>query len=275
MKRSFYSSPVDHQTLGEWAKLSERLLRGAEKACRPDVTLEVSREPVFTYGIDVEETLLELEDLEFGARTVRIDLWSAIVRYGAICITVGEGIVRKERRALEKSVQKILRGETLIHESEGAFDRDERRIYGYRLDPADDRDRSTLADLLIPFDPPHYVGERWLLQGDDESIDAARYEIWPKTPSQVVQFAALTEEAQEDAWRRAHLGEGLLAVYPDDPALDDLVRHFASHDDLRRLPGKSWEYRVAIGRGRPEDRLVVVYDASTLPSEDTEWLFVV
>ena len=283
MRQTFYTSPIDHDSLADWPDLATRLHRAAKKALGPGGQVEVGDEPVFGYGPDglarsaseLEETLLGLEELDLDPRTVRIDLWCAIVGYGAIRITLGDGIVRKERRALEKGFQKALRGETLIRESEGAFDRYEGRVYGYRLDPNDDRDRSTLAGLLMIFDSPLYLAERWLLQGDDEAIDENRYSAWPKTPSQYVQFTTQTEEAEEHVWCRAALGEGLIAVYPDDPDIDDLIRHFARHDDLRRFPKKRWDYRLTVGRCRPEDNLVVVYDLDAMPTEEAEWAFVI
>lgn len=236
--------------------------------------MEAGDAPVFGYGIDMEETLLGLEDPEFDPRTVRIDLWCAIVRYGTICITVGDGIVRKERRALEKGIKKALRGEVLIHESDGAFDRDERRIYGYRLDPADDRARSTLADLLLVFEPPHYLGERWILQGDDERIDESLYELWPKSSGQLVQFLARSGEAAERVWALAEHGDGLIAIDLDDPGIDRLLQGFSRTDDLRFLPKKHWQHRVTIGRCRAEDHLVV-YDSQGLPSDEADWLFAI
>ena len=275
MKQTFYTAPVDQDSLSEWPDLAARLRRRAEKAVGPGGRVEVGDKPIFGYGIDLEETLLGLEDQDLDPRTIRIDLWCAIVRYGTICITVGDGIVRKERRALEKGVQKVLRGETLIHESEGAFDRDERRIYGYRLDPADDRSRSTLADLLLVFDPPHYLGERWILQGDDERIDESLYDVSAKSSGQLVQFLARTDEAAERVWSLAEHGDGLIAVDFDDPGIDRLLQNFSRKDDLRFLPKKRWQHRVTIGRGRPEDHLVVVYDSQGLPSEEAEWLFTI
>ena len=275
MRQTFYTSPVDHDSLADWPDLATRLRRRAEKALGPGGQVEAGDAPVFGYGIDMEETLLGLEDPEFDPRTVRIDLWCAIVRYGTICITVGDGIVRKERRALEKGIKKALRGEVLIHESDGAFDRDERRIYGYRLDPADDRARSTLADLLLVFEPPHYLGERWILQGDDERIDESLYELWPKSSGQLVQFLARSGEAAERVWALAEHGDGLIAIDLDDPGIDRLLQGFSRTDDLRFLPKKHWQHRVTIGRCRAEDHLVVVYDSQGLPSDEADWLFAI
>ncbi|MDA8016328.1 MAG: hypothetical protein MPN21_02670 [Thermoanaerobaculia bacterium] len=274
MRQRFYTSPVDHETLDDWADLATRLRRAGESACAAGARIETPDEPVFGYGTDIEETLLGLEDFRIEPRTVRIELWCAIVRYGAICITAGDGIVRKERRALEKGLQKVLRGETVIHESDGPFDRDERRIYGYRLDPNDDRDRSTLSSLTMSFDPPLYLAERWLLQGDDESIDEGWYTVGPGAPGPYVQFLAEHDEAEERVWQRAALGEGLFVIYDDDPCLGELLRSFSRTDDLRRL-SRRHEHRVAIGRCRRDDRLVVVYDSQALPSEDAEWVFVI
>lgn len=275
MKQTFHTTPIDHDSLADWPDLATRLRRRAEKALGSGGRVEVGDEPAFTYGIDLEETLLGLEDLDLDPRTVRIDLWSAVVRYGTICITVGDGIVRKERRALEKGVAKVLRGETLIHESDGAFDRDERRIYGYRLDPSDDRARSTLADLLLVFDPPHYLGERWILQGDDERVDEGLYDVWTKSSGRLVQFLARSDEAAERVWSLAEHGDGLIAVDLDDPGIDRLLQNFSRTDDLRFLPKKHWQHRVTIGRCRPEDHLVVVYDSQGLPTDEADWLFVI
>lgn len=275
MRRSFYTAPVDHQTLADWPKLAERLRRAAVKACERDAETEVGSEPVFTYGTDVEETLLGLEDFQSEPRTVRIDLWNAMVRYGAICVTLGDGIVRKERRALDKALGKALRGETLINETEGVFDRCTGRVYGYRLNPDDDRDRVTFSHLMNVFDPPLYVGERWLLQRDDESLDEDNYIIAPKTQGQIVQFTALDEGSEERVWRHATRGEGLIALYDDDPDLDEITRSFARHDDLRRLAGEGRNFRATLGRCRPEDSLMVTYDDVNAPDERAKLLFVI
>ena len=278
MRRIFFTSPVDDDSRAGWPDFAARLGGSAETALGPGGRVELGGEPVFGYGqgaAEFEEALLRLEDLALGPRTVRIDLWSSIARYGAICITVGDGVVRKERRALEKGLKKVLRGESLIHQSNGPFDRDERRIYGYRLDPADDRARSSLADLLLAFDPPHYLGERWMLQGDDERIDESRYEIWPGSPNQLARFLARSEDAAERAWSLAEHGDGLIVMDVDDPEIGRLLQGFSCTDDLRWLPGKTWQHRVTLGRCRPGDHLVVVYDSQALPSDTAQWVFAI
>lgn len=275
MRRSFYTAPVDHLNLADWPSLGERLRRAAVKACGQDAKIEVGSEPFFTYETDVEETLLGLEDFQPEPRTVHIDFWNAIVHYGAVCVTQGDGIVRKERRALEKAVAKALRGETLIHDTEGAFDRHAGRVYGYRLNPDDDRDRVTFSHLMNVFDPPTYLGERWLLQEDDESLDEDKFTIAKKTPGQIVQFWANDEEAEERVWRHATRGEGLIALYDDDPDRGEITRGFSQHDDLRRMAGKAWHFRVTLGRCRPEDSLMVTYDLAVSPVEGAELLFVI
>lgn len=287
MRRIFYSSPVDHRNLANWPALAERIRRAVSKACpgEPPVDAAIGTEPIFGHDIegadaDIEETLLGLEDLYLEPRSLRIDLWCSLVHYGIVCVTHGSGLVRKERRALDKVLAKALRGETCLRETEGSFDRHEGRVYGYALDPDDDRDLSTIAHLMAVFNAPVYVGERWLLQNAREELDEEHFFLLGPAGGGIVRFMSTDQiglkpgEHLEAVWRNAVRGQGLVAAYDDDPDLDEIERHFGRFDDLRRFVGAGWNYRLTLGRGLAEDSLVVVYDLETGLLEGERPLFV-
>lgn len=278
-RRLFFTSPVDHRSLGGWDGLARSLKAAVAACCERDVTIEVGPRPVFGYGTDVDETRAELEELRLGPREVRVDLWCSVVHYGAICVALGPGIRRPERRALTRRLRKQeLARQVLLREHEGPYDFDRGgNVFGYSISPADDRGRSTLSFLLSPFDGPVYLGEHWLLQGKDERVDDLAFEAASRPSPSLALFLVNDPEAEERVWEAAASGQGLVAFYPDDPAEAALVRGFA---DFRDLPifvaeAPSAGMRVTIGRGRPEDSLAVVYGPPGAPEIDEPLLFMI
>jgi hypothetical protein len=277
-RRLLYTSPIDDSGLESWPSLAGRLKRAVAATCGGDVEVKTGERPVFGYGTDVDETLAGLEEEVLAPREVRVDLWSSICRYAAVSFTLGPAIRRQERRELMRRLKKKeLAGETFLGEAEGRFHLDQGRVYGYSISPADDRGKSTIEHLLIPFDTPLYIGEHWLLQGGDEQVDTASYEVVVRVGPNHAIFLANDPEAAERAWEASTHGEGLIAFYGDDPAEPEIRRRFSRSDDLVLfLAEKPWAgQRVAIGRCRPEDSLVVVYGPPYAPEIDEPILFMI
>ncbi len=277
-RRLFYTSPVDHHNLEEWPDLARSLSHAAEAACDRDIRLEVGPRPVFGYGTDVEEMLSALEAQELAPRQVRVDLWCSICFYAAVCVTLGPGIRRRERRDLIRRLgNKQLAGEAFLRQHEGAYDLDSGQCYGYHPEAADDRDRSTIADLLTAFDQPLYLGERWLLQDQNEQIDSESFDlIVPSGPNLGI-FQAKDSAAEEIIWQACRNGEGLIAFYPDDPAEEQMLRRFSDFEDLRifHAEAPSAGMRVTIGRCHQDDSLVVVHGPPWAPELDQPPMFVI
>lgn len=216
-RRLFFTSPVDDRNSGDWAGLARSLKAAVAASCGGDVAVAVGSEPVFGYGTDVDETLAELGELRLGPRDVRVDLWCSVVYYGAICVTLGPGIRRQERRTLTRRLRKTeLARQVLLREVEGPYDLDASgRVFGYPISPADDRGRSTLSMLLEPFDGPVYLGEQWLLQGQDERVDEDAFEVVVRPSPSLALFLASDPEAEERVWQAAASGQGLIALYAE------------------------------------------------------------
>lgn len=277
MKRLFYSCSIDHRDLAPWGALAEKLRRAVEAACGRDVAVALGDAPVWAPGVDDEETLAELEEMRLH-RHVRIDLWSAVVDHGAIAVTLGSGIRRPERRALERKLRKALRGEALLRTVDGPYGDESARVFGYAISVANDAAaRAALDHLLCPFDPPFYVGERWLVQGDDELLDRQSFDQIVELAPGLVTFIARSGDGDERVWQRASAGAGLIACYADDPALPSLARRFYEVDDLRLfLADKpSSGTQITIDRGRSEHGLVVAYTPAGPPEIDPPYLFVI
>jgi hypothetical protein len=278
-RRLFFTSPVDHHNLRDWGSLARSLKAAVEAACGRDVSVVIGSQPVFGHGTDVDETLAELEEQRLGLREVRVDLWCSIVVYATLCVALGPGIRRQERRALlRRLLKKELTRQVLLREHEGSYDfLGGGYVYGYSISPGDDRDRSTLSFLLEPFDGPLYLGEPWLLQGTDERVDEEAFEVIVRPAPNLAIFLANDPEAEERIWEMATSGQGLIAFYPDDPAEAALVRSFADFRDLPILVAEapSSGIRVTIGRCHQDDSLVVIYGPPGAPEIDEPVLFMI
>lgn len=290
-RRLFFTSPVDHHNLGSWDGLGRSLKAAVAASCGRDVSIEVGTRPVFGYDTDVDETLAELEELRLGPREIRVDLWCSIFFYGTICVTLGPGLRRQERRALTRRLsKKELARHTLLREHEGAYDLDSGRVFGYQLFPGDDRARSTITEILEPFDGPVYLGEEWLVQDEDGILDNESFELIASrlkvagsgvegaVEEYLALFLARDPEAEARAWLNATAsGQGLIALYADDAAEAKLVRRFTAFEDLPILLAEapSANMRVTIGRCHDDDSLVVVYGPPWAPEVDEPVLFMI
>lgn len=277
-RRIFYTSPIDESGLDRWQGLAGRLERAVAATCDGKVSVTAGTQPVFGRGTDVDETLAALEEERLAPRDVRIDLWCSVPFYAAVCLTLGPGIRRGERRALTRRLQKKeLSGQTFLREDEGEFHVDTGRVYGYSVSPADDRGRSTIDFLLTPFDSPIYMGEHWLIQGGDEQVDSESYDLVVRVGTNHAIFLANDPEAAERVWEASTRGEGLIAFHGDDPAEPEIRRRFSRYEDLVIfLAEKPFSgQRVTIGRCRPEDSLVVIYDPPYAPEVDEPILFMI
>ncbi len=286
-RRLFYTSPVDHHNLEHWADLGRSLSRAVATIGDSELSVEVGTRPIFGYGSDSEEATAAVEEQRLAPRQVRIDLWCSICFYATVCLTLGPGVSRRERRALRRRLRKKeLAAETFLRQHEGPYDLDSGCSYGYSLDPGDDRDRSTIADLLAPFDPPLYLGERWLLQDRSEQIDTDSFDlvvshrlspIGGTSGPDLGIFLALDSAAEERIWQACTAGEGLIACYPDDPAEEQLLRRFSDFEDLRIFLAEapSAGMRVTIGRCHQDDSLVVVHGPPYAPELDEPPVFVI
>ena len=265
MYRYLYASPVDLDNLGDWVDWSARLSRTVGQNVEERHELRVIEEPLLAPGIDVEERLAALEELEMASRGIRLELWSVHRGYGVVAITLGPGIVRRERRALLRGLDKALAPRPLLAQHEGPWDLDRCTAFGYALDPADEADRVQIRWLVEALDQPLYMGERWLLQDRSEAIDPARYFIGQQICPRRVVFVAETEKAELDAWAQATSGEGLIALDPDDADLDLFARHFGASHDLETFLVQATAHnlpRVTLGRGPrgPGGPKVMVFD---------------
>ncbi len=275
-RRLFYTSPVDHHNSESWEGLASSLKRAVVSACDSGLSVQVGTRPLFGYGTDTEEALAEIEEQHLAPREVRIDLWSSIVFYAAVCVTLGSGIRRKERRALMSRLKKKeLSDQTLLREHEGPYDLESGRVYGYSLSPSDDR--ATIARLLEPFDGPIYLGEHWLIQDETEQVDTKSFDLVFRVGPNLAVFFASDPEAEERIWEACLSGEGLIAFYADDPAEAALKRRFSDFEDLQILLAEhpSAAMRVTIGRCHQDDSLVVVHGPPYAPELDESVLFVV
>lgn len=280
MRRLFYTCPVDSRDLAAWGPLADALRGAVQASCGSGVTVEVGDQPVWGRGVDEEETLAELEEMQPMDRA-RIDLWSAVPGHAALAITLGSQVQRKARRALEKKLRKVLRGQKLLRELEGRYDDESARVFAFDISVADDAAARTALEFLVsPFDPPLYLGERWLLQGEDESLDAVAFDLIAEPAPGLVTFFCKTEQAEERVWRHAGSGEGLFALYPDDPALPDLIRRFHKLEDLRILLAEKPDagQRITVDRrasGETGDGLVVAYTTAGPPEIESPYLFLI
>ncbi|MEO1366898.1 MAG: hypothetical protein AAFX50_06945 [Acidobacteriota bacterium] len=277
MRRLFYSSPVDARNLEEWGGFADTLRRAVLSTCGKGIAVEVGDRAVFRRGGDFEETLAGLEELRLG-RAVRVDLWSSVAGYGVIAFTLGFDIKRAERRALEKKLRKALRGEVPLRDLEGVYSEESGLVVGFALSAADDAAaRADVEHLLFPFEKPLYLGERWLLQDGDERLDESSFQRISEPAPGLVTFLAADGDAEERIWRHCGSGDGLIALFPDDPVLPDLVRGFRQQRDLRILTSKHPHFglRVTIDRRPGGDPLVVAYTATGPPEIEELPLFVV
>ena len=275
MRRLFYTSTFDHHDLTPWGAMADKLRRAVAASCGQDVAVDIGDGPVWAPGVDEEETLAGLAEMRLH-RQVRIDLWSAVEHHGAIALTLGSEIRRPERRALERKLKKTLRGEALLREHEGPYDDESAWVFGYAMSAA--RDAAARADidhLLYYFDPPFYVGERWIVQGEDERLDESSYEHIHELAPGIVSFTARSGDAAERVWQRASAGDGLVVCFADDPAIPGLVQRFSTVDDLRLFLAKK-PYsgaRVTIDRGG--DGQVVAYSPVGPPEIEAPYLFLI
>lgn len=288
-RRLFYTSPITLTNPGDWPELETRLRRAVTSSCGKSVDLVVESKPRFAPipaepiregapawepDTDTEETLLAIAEDIVGPRTVRIELWSTYPGYSAICITLGGGIQRKERRELLRRVPKAAKRQCQLlyeHEADGTdatYDVDTARVVAFRLDPDDDADRAEIENLLFPIDQPFYLCERWCVQGEDGRVDEERYTIHREFGPDLV-FCAPHEslsqeeskEAQVELWSRAARGEGLYAVYPDEAGLDTLALGFSGVDELSANLIESHATRLRITVGRGQSSLVVAFNS--------------
>ncbi|MEM8995706.1 MAG: hypothetical protein AAGF23_13045 [Acidobacteriota bacterium] len=277
MRRLLYSSPVDVRNLEEWGGLADDLRRAVIASCGKGVAVEVGDRAIFRRGGDFEETLAGLEELRLG-RAVRVDLWSSVAGYGVIAFTLGFDIKRAERRALEKKLRKVLRGESPLRDLEGVYTEETGLAFGFALSAADDAAaRADLEHLLFAFEEPLYLGERWLLQDGEERLDESSFEHIAEPAPGLVTFFAADGDAAERIWRHCGSGDGLIALFPDDPALPDLVRGFREGQDLRLLTSRHpySGLRVTIDRRPGDEPLVVAYTATGPPEIEELPLFIV
>ncbi len=276
-RRLFYTSRADPHDADAWLTLAAAFEKVAGAACARDVSVAIGDQPVFGPDLDNDEALLRVEEAVPPPRSVGIDRWCTYAEYGTICMTLGANISRGERRKLQRAVGKRgLAGHSLVREHLGPYDYQDAEVFAYKL-PVDQEDaRVTLRSLVLPLDTTCYIGERWLLQGDDEQLDSSAYNLMTEFGPGLAFFHAKNQDAEARIWQSCVRGEGLIALYPDDPDLDDIVRHFANRQDLGVLSrGRSYDLRVTVGRCRPEDSLVVVYQSVHAPEIDAPLAFVI
>ncbi|MEM1180295.1 MAG: hypothetical protein AAGM22_18270 [Acidobacteriota bacterium] len=276
MRRLLYTSPVDARSLDDWGGLADAL-RGAVASTCVGVDTQVGDGALFRVGGDAEETLASLEELRLG-RAVRIDLWCSVVHYSVVALTLGSDIKRSERRALAKRLRKVLRGQTLLREVEGVFSEDTGLAFGFALSASEDAAaRADLEHLLFPFEQPLYLGERWLLQDDQERLDESSFRSIAEPAPGLVTFLTASGDADERIWRLCGSGEGLIAVFPDDPAIPNLVKSFSEKRDLPIMLAES-KYsplRVTVDRCHADDQLIVAYAGEGPPELEELPLFVI
>lgn len=277
-KRYFFSSPIDHDSLDTWPGLAESLAKMARQVCRGEISVVVGSKPVFGYDIDAYESLEALAQDPLDPREVRVDLWSDVRRHAVICLSLGPGLVRSEHRSLLQKVEKgPLRGEARLREVEGPYDLDSGVVYGYALSAEDAGDRSAIEVLLMPYDPPTYLGESWLIQGSDEQVDPEAYGTSFEVSPDLTVFMAEHREAEEEVWRRSAQGEGLVVAYDEEAETPALLQGFFAHKDLALFigPARGHGQRVTLNRGPLGEPLVVVYDPAYAPEIEAPILFMI
>ena len=273
--RLFYAAPEDVGDAATWKRLSVGLERAVKAGGGPGVTVEVGAQPIFAPGKDGDEALRELEEQETGWRHVRIDPWCAFPVYFAVGLTFGNGFVRKQLREIKRRIRKLDPRLTPLYEHEGVYDLDAPRVYGYDLDPANPEDAASLEHLMIPFrDGVIYLGEPWVFQERDESVDRSKFEIFPVGPNLSL-VSVLDGEVEVDLWMRSAAGLGLLAIDPADPAEAALKRRFADRDDLRILVGEAPFPGMRLAIYRTPEAPLVVYDPNYAAEIDDAILFAI